>query len=143
MDSLKPSRGRVARLLRRWPQLWALVLIAPAALAVTSMSVTMGAAAIVSSIGLPTVTALAMTAPGACSPPPRFGVCAAVTGLGFGGLFAFSASLAWAAIAGYVATAAWAQSSRNTPPSQAAVAPHESEEPRPGSTSPRPTRFEA
>ena len=135
MDSLQPSRGWHAWLLRRWPQLWALALIAPAAFAVTSMSMTMGAAAIVVSIGLPTITALAMTADDIRAlrvPLPaavRFGVCAAVTGLGFGGLFAFSSSLAWVAIAGYVATAAWDQASRNTPPSAAVVAPHESEEP--------------
>ena len=111
------------------------------------MSMTMGAAAIVVSIGLPTVTALAMTADNVRAlrvPLPAtvgFGVCAAVTGLGFGGLFAFSSSLAWVAHRGYVATAAWAPG-LTTPHRRGCVAPHESEEPTAGSNWPRPTRSE-
>lgn len=134
MPSPLPSRGRDARPLRLWARLWTLVLITPAALAVTSMSVTMAAAASVVSFGLATVTALAMTADSVRSlgihlhAAVRFGACSAVACLGFGGLFAFSAPLVWAALAAYAVTAAWAHSSRTGPSDAAAATPHGSEE---------------
>jgi hypothetical protein len=109
-----------------------LVLIAPAAFAVTSMSVTMAAAASVVSFGLPTLTSLAMTVDSIRAlglhlrAAVRFGASSAVTCLGFGGLFAFSPALAWATLAAYAVTAAWACSSRSAV--HASSTPHESEE---------------
>jgi hypothetical protein len=133
MQFQQPDPERAAWRWRRWSQLWALGLVAPAALAVTSMSATMGAAAIVASFGLATVTALAMTADSVRALPVqlpaavRFGVCAAVTCLGFGGMFAYSGPLVWAVIAAYVTTAAWAHGSGSTAPGQAAAVRHEPE----------------
>jgi hypothetical protein len=113
-------RGRETRPSSRWPQLWALVLIPPAGLAVTSMTATMAAAAIIATFGVATVTALAMTAETIrglvlqIGPAVSFGAYSTVTSLGFGGLFSYSGSLAWAAVALYAGTVAWASSSRPT-----------------------------
>jgi hypothetical protein len=134
MQFQQPAPERDTWRWRRWSQLWALVLLAPAALAVTAMSAAMGAAAIVASFGVATVTALAMTADSVRALPVqlpaavRFGVCAAVTCLGFVGMFAYSGPLVWAVIAAYVATAAWAHGSGSTAPGQAVAARHEPEE---------------
>ncbi|MCW2768593.1 MAG: hypothetical protein JWR27_26 [Aeromicrobium sp.] len=138
MPSPQSFRGRGARLPRSWPQLWALVLIAPAALAVTSMSGTMAAAAIGLVFGLSTVTALAMTADtmGALRVQlrvaVRFGACSLVTCLGFCGLFVLSPPLALASIATYVVTAAWSACSSGAPTVRAAAARPEPEEPTAG-----------
>ena len=118
------SQGQGARLLRRWPPLWALVLVAPAALAVTSMSVTMAAAAIVVGIGITPVTALAMTA------------------LGCGGLFVFSPSLAWVAHRG-VGRYRDVDLLLTTHPTGAGFRGASRVGRARGSTSPRPTRSEA
>jgi hypothetical protein len=133
MQFQQPAPERDVWRWRRWSQLWALVLLAPAALAVTSMSAMIGAAAIVTSFGVATVTALAMTADSVRAlrvqlpAAVRFGVYAAVTCLGFGGMFAYSGPLVWAIIAAYVTTAAWAHVG-STAPGQAVAARHEPEE---------------
>jgi hypothetical protein len=126
MHSQQRSQARESRPSRRWPQLWAVVLIPPACLAALSMSVTMAAAAIVATFGLAMVTALAMTADSIrgvaiqLGPAVRFGTISTVTCLGFGGLFAYRGSLAWAAVALYAGTVAWACSSRPTLPEPSA-----------------------
>lgn len=114
-----PRPASAAEALRQhWAQLWALVLAAPAVLALTSMSAAMGAAAIVVTLGLAAVTMTAMTAEGVRVAPAvratavRFAVCTATTCLGFGGLFAYSGQSTWAIVAVYVTTAVWALATR-------------------------------
>ena len=109
------------RPIRRWPQLWALLLLAPAAFALTLMPVMIAAVTFTVAFGLPTLIWLAITADTARAfrahlpAAIRVGACAGVTCLGLGGLFAFSVTLAGAALTAYAATAAWAAWSRRRP----------------------------
>jgi hypothetical protein len=131
MEFVQPARQQDVWLRRRWLQLWTLVLIPPAALALSSMSATMAAAALVGCLFVASATVLAMTAdtiraaPSRLPDAVRFAVCAVVTCLGFGGLLAHAGPLAWAVIAAYCTTAAWAVLTRSLPLEEAAVAPHE------------------
>lgn len=115
--------------LRRWSRLWTLVLVAPAALTVSSMSPAMAAATLGGGIFVVGVTVLAMTAESVQAAPyrlpdaVRFAVCAVVTCLGFGGLIVHAPSLASVMFAAYVTTAVWVIITRNVLPKKAAAAP--------------------
>jgi len=132
MQFSQPDPGPCARLLQLWPQLWALILIPPATVAVASMSLPAAATAIVVLFGMAAVTTLAMTAESLRAVPVhlpaagRFGVLATVTCMGFGGLFALSAPLACTAIVAYATTAAAAHNVPS-PPGPPVAPPQESE----------------
>jgi hypothetical protein len=127
-----PQDGRApeAWLRQHWSQMWALALTAPAALVVMEMSLPVAAAALLVCFFVASVTALAMTAyslrtlsiqvPAAV----RFGVGAAATALGLGGLLAHSALAGSAAVAAYLTTAVWANLSRGTATGEQRSASH-------------------
>ncbi len=91
-------------------RLWVLLLLVPACFALVTMPVTIAAVAITLTFGVPLGFSLALhvhhpsefwaQVPRAI----RLGAGVSVTCLGLVGLFAFSASLAWAALAAYVVT---------------------------------------
>ena len=96
---------------RLWLQFWALLLVVPACFALVTMPVTTTAVAITLTFGLPLAIGLVLrvqdTSKLPTQVPGAFGDAAvvSVTGLGLIGVFAFSAALAWAALAAYVVTA--------------------------------------
>jgi hypothetical protein len=107
LPPFRPSGGAPTR---HWLRFWVLLLLAPACFALVTMPTTPVAIATTLTFGLSLAIWLALRVhdasefwtqvPGAI----RFAAGVTVTGLGLVGLFAFSAWLAWAALAGYVAT---------------------------------------
>src|SRR5215203_970550 len=95
---------------RHWVRFWVLVLPVPAFFALVTMPVALAAVAVVLSFGLPLAISLARHAHDASEQPAkltgaiRSAAVVSVTCLGLVGLFAFSAALALAILAAYVAT---------------------------------------
>jgi hypothetical protein len=129
----QPARDRDDWPRRRWSQLWTLVLLAPAALTVSSMSAGMAAATLGGGFFVAIVTVVAMTAESLQASPSRlpdairFSVRAVVTCVGFAGVVAHAPTLALVMFAAYVTTASWATLTRSTSPEDAVATPHEPE----------------
>ena len=93
-----------------WLQFWVLILFVPACFALVTMPMTVAAIAITLTFGLPLASRLAIRVHDASeflaqvAGAIRFAAGVSVTGLGLVGLFAFSAVLAAATLAAYVAT---------------------------------------
>lgn len=107
---LHPFRVSGGATTRNWLQFWVLLLLVPACFALATMPVTVATVALALTFGLPLVTWLALhisTASDLRKGVPRgirFAAGFSITILGLGGLFAFSAGLAGAALAAYVVT---------------------------------------
>lgn len=118
LQPFRPSGGASAP---HWLRLWVLLLLVPAGFALVTMPMPLAAVAITSTFGLPFAMWLAVHVHDASEfwvqvpAAIRSAAGVSVTCLGLVGLFAFSAALAWATLAAYVATVALVSTWGNTP----------------------------
>ncbi len=129
---LQPFRPSGSTHTPHWLRIWVLLLLAPACFALVTMPMMMAAVAITLTFGLPLGLWLALHVHDASELPAqvpgaiRLAAGMSVTGLGLVGLFAFSESLACAALAAYVVTvglmSTWGKTSSGARP-RATTAP--------------------
>jgi hypothetical protein len=142
LPSFRLSSGAPAP---HWWQFWVLLLLVPACFAVVAMPITVAVVAFCLTLGVPLAVWLARHVHHATEfraqvpAAIRTATGVSVTVLGLGGLFAFSAALAWATLAVYVGTvalmASWGKNpfgarstASATPPDQTpTAADHEAE----------------